>query len=234
MVPTVVPPAMEKVLLERLAENAEAFRSLEGVAKVRVATGDESVASTQVLFAEKPNRLRTETLSLFGQPVLLMATDGNELTVMLPAEGRIFRGEASARNLRRITRVPLRLSDLVQILLYQAPMINYYEKTLTTGEEGEYLLILYDKEGRRQELLFNQELNLVKVAYYQDNSLLVRINYDKFSDEVDFFPESVFLKMPEYDIQISLVFSEVRTNVAIPEGRFILTPPSGVEIQPLP
>jgi hypothetical protein len=233
-VPPTVPPASETVLLERLAEDARAFRSLQGLAKVRVERGGQSMGGTQVLLAEKPGRLRAETLSPFGQPLLLMATDGLELTVMIPSDGRFYRGEASARNVQRFTRLPLQLTDLVHILLYQVPIIGHDRRTLTIEEGSGYLLVLLDETGRRQELRFNRELHLVEVAYFIDADLQLRVRYDKFMGEAHPFPQSALLEMPALDAEASLVFSEVRTNVAIPAERFLLTPPPGAEILPIP
>lgn len=232
--PPSVPLASETVLLERLAEDAQAFQSLQGLAKVRVERGGQSLGGTQVLMAEKPDRLRAETLSPFGQPLLLMATDGLELTVMVPSDGRFYRGEASARNVQRFTRLPLQLTDLVHILLYQVPIIGHDKRILIIEDEDGYLLKLLDESGRRQELRFNGALNLVEVAYFLGADLQLRVRYDKFMGELHPFPQSAFLEMPALDAEASLVFSEVRTNVAIPAERFLLTPSPGVEILPIP
>jgi outer membrane lipoprotein-sorting protein len=234
-VPAVVaPPVSEEILLENLAQNARAFHSLQGVAKVRVAAGGKSMAGTQVLFVEKPDRFRAETLSPFGQPLLLMATNGQEMDVMVPSEGRFYRGEASPSNVQRFTRLPLRLTDLVHLLLYQVPVIGHGERTLEAGEDGGFLLTLSGEGGRRQKLRFNTALRLVETIYVRNDVLQLRVSYDQFQGDLHSFPRAVFLEMPPLNAEGSLVFSEVRTNVVIPEDRFSLSPGPGMEIQPIP
>jgi hypothetical protein len=233
-VPSVAPPVSEEILLETLEQNARAFHSLQGLAKVRVTAGGKSMAGTQALFLEKPDRFRAETLSPFGQPLLLMATDGQELDVMIPSEGRLYQGEASPRNVQRFTRLPLRLTDLVHLLLYQAPVIGHVERILEAGADGGFLLTLSGEDGRRQQLRFNTALRLVETTYVRDDVLQLRVSYDQFMGDLHPFPRAVFLEMPPLNAEGSLVFSEVRTNVAIPSERFNLTPPPGMEVLPIP
>jgi hypothetical protein len=83
-----VPPAAAELLLARLADSATAFASLEGLARVRIRTEARSQTVTQALFAEKPDRLRLEALSPFGQPLLVAATDGRLLDVLIPGDGK--------------------------------------------------------------------------------------------------------------------------------------------------
>ena len=233
-VPAVAPQVSEEILLEGLAQNARAFQSLQGLAKVRVNAGGKSLSATQVLLAEKPDRFRAETLSPFGQPLLLMATDGQEMDVMIPSEGRFYRGEASPKNVQRFTRLPLQVTDLVHLLLYETPVIGHGERTLAAGEEGDYLLTLFGESGRLQRLRFDAALHLVESAYFRDDVLQLRVTYDQFQGDLHPFPRSVFLEMPALKAEGSLAFSEVRTNVAIPPERFTLTPSPGMEILPIP
>ena len=58
--------------------------ALQGVAKLRVQTPQRTLSGTQVLLVEKPDRLRAETLSPFGTPVLVLTADGSDLAVLLP------------------------------------------------------------------------------------------------------------------------------------------------------
>ena len=233
-IPAVAPQVSEEILLEGLAQNARAFQSLQGLAKVRVNAGGKSLSGTQVLLAEKPDRFRAETLSPFGQPLLLMATDGQEMDVMIPSEGRFYRGEASPKNVQRFTRLPLQVTDLVHLLLYETPVIGHGERTLAAGEEGDYLLTLFGESGRLQRLRFDAALHLVESAYFRDDVLQLRVTYDQFQGDLHPFPRTVFLEMPALNAEGSLAFSEVRTNVAIPPERFTLTPAPGMEVLPIP
>jgi outer membrane lipoprotein-sorting protein len=232
--PPIKPPVSAVNLLERLADSATAFTSLEGMAKVRISTEARTQSVTEVLFVEKPDRLRLETLSPFGQPLLVMATDGKQIEVLVPGEGKLYRDDFSLARLQRLTRLPLQLTDLVHLLLYQVPVIGHERQSVAPVAEGETLLTLYAPEGRRQELRFDQLLRLTGAAYYRDDELLLQVAYGRFTDESQPFPLTASLAMPASKTEATVAFSEVQTNLAIPGERFRLTPPPGVEILPFP
>ena len=229
-----MPPGMDQTLLDRVADLGGAFGSLQGVARVKVELGGKSVSSTQVLLAEKPDRLRAEVLSPFGQPVMLAASDGADISLLVPGKGKFYRGAASAKNLQRVFRVPLRLIDLVHILLYQVPLGAYDSRNLTVNDKGEYVLTLSGPGARREELVFDAERRLVGADYFVGAEALLRVDYGKFTSGSPAFPKSVSLEMPAQEAKASVVFSDVKTNVAIPAARFQLTPPAGMRVEPIP
>ncbi len=242
--PKVIPSAVEsfpvsreieQALLDSLQATAGAFHSLEGMAKVKVVLGEKSLSGTQVLVAEKPDRLRAETLSPFGfgPPLVLIATDGRDLAVMVPLEGRVYRGEASPQNMQKFTHLPLQVEDLVRILLYQVPLIPHHEQVFSAFSAGGYGLAL-EGDGRRQSLAFNQAMQLVESAYYIDGELAFRVKYDTFSEGDLPFPQVAFLEMPGSQAEARLSFSEVRTNVVPDRERFFLKTPPGYTESTIP
>lgn len=232
--PPPAPPVSAAVLLERMADSAAAFSSLEGLAKVRINSEGKTQSVSEVLLAEKPDRLRLETLSPFGQPLLVMATDGDRIEVLVPGEGKFYRDDFSLVHLQRLTRLPLQLTDLVHLLLYQVPVIGHEQQVVTPEAGGDLLLTLFAGEGRRQELRFDPLLRLTGAAYYRDDELLLDVVYSRFTGDLRPFPLSASLTVPSSKTEATVAFSEVRTNVPIPAERFRLTPPPGVDILPLP
>lgn len=226
------PPASGEALLRQLETFAGAFHSLRGVAKVRVESDGRSLSGTQVLLAQKPDLLRAETLSPFGNPVLTVAAGAGRLNVLVPGEGRFLAGEASYQNMQRFTRLPLQLADLVGLLLYQVPIIPPGAPQISAEEDGRQRLILAAEEGVRQEALFDRELRLVETAYFQGEELVLKVGYGEFGE--DGFPRFISLETPAEKTEARVTFSEVEVNVPLPEERFRLTPPSGYQIEPLP
>lgn len=226
----------EDRLWDRVRDNGRQYQSLRGLAKVQVSWQGKNASVTQVLVVETPDRFRAETLNPFGfgSPLLLMATDGRQLAVMVPGEGRMFRGEATSRNLQRFTRVPLYLEDLVQFILYQVPVIAHDERRAYLVADGRMLLELRDGDRRRQDLYFNPSELLLETAYYEGEELTLRVRYDGFSPGEDPFPLSASLEMPGRQARASLVFSELQTNVSPEAALFLLGTPPGYEETPIP
>jgi outer membrane lipoprotein-sorting protein len=223
---------MERTLLDRLEQNAAAVHSLSGLAKVRVTAGGRTVSGNQALFVEEPDRFRTEVLGPFGHPLLLAATDGEELTVLAPGEGRFYRGAASYSNIQRFTRIPLELGDLVSLLLYRVPLLPGAASGVTATTEG-YLLSRASGD-LRQELLFDLRLRLIRAVWHRGESLLLKAEYGGFPDEGPVFPRTLSVRVPPQEVEATLNFSDLDINPDIPAARFLLAPPEGYAVEPLP
>lgn len=226
----------ENQLLNRLQDSSDWFRSLDGIARVHVVWQGKSTSTTQALLAEKPDLLRVETLNPFGfgSPLMVMATDGTDMAVMIPAEGLMFRGAASSQNLQRFTKLPLRLTDLVHLLLYQVPMIPEADRSGSVGADGDSLIQLHGADDFRQELRFDPERRLVASTYYRGDELTLRVGYSDFSAGEHPFPHAAVVEMPQQQAVASLTFSELTTNVASEPWRFRLSTPSGYQERPIP
>jgi len=221
-----------KELMQKWYESSARVISVQGLAKVKVHSPENSLSGTQVILAEKPDRLRAETLSPFGSPLLLLAADGENLGVLLPSQNLFYTGAASPANLGRFVRIPLRLSDLVSVLLYQPPTINALSEDAFELQEGGWLLIR-NGSSRRQELTFNHERQLVEMRYYDSDKLLLKITYSNFSEAGNRFPLLFGIELPEQETTASLEFSDPEINGKLRPGIFQLTAPEGVTVIPL-
>lgn len=216
-------------LMQEWSELSTHFTSVKGLAKVKVSTPEKSLNGTQVLLAERPDRLRAETLSPFGSPLLLLATDGEQLGVFLPSRSLFYAGAATPENLSRFVRIPLQLNDLVSVLLYQPPLIDAWNE-VGFELEGSGWLVVRSGLSSRQELSFNHNRQLVEMSYYNHDTLLLKINYGNFSDAGARFPRSFAIELPEQKTHASLEFSEPEINAEMKFGIFQLTPPEGATI----
>jgi outer membrane lipoprotein-sorting protein len=222
-------------LHERLAENSAAFQSLEGFGRIRIVHPERRMGANQVLFVEKPDRFRSETLSPFGQPVLFAATDGDQFSVYIPSVKAFYSGAASLENVQRFIPIPLQVADLVHIILYDPPLLPYVHSYLRLVPDQGYLLVLDAGTGARQELLFDGLLRLRESSYFHKNELQLLIRYDKFSEEnAGAFPMQVEMRMPPLAAQATVELRDIELNPGIPVERFSLTPPTDVPILPIP
>lgn len=229
MPPTETPAsaAEGEALLAMWLERREAFQSLEGVAKVRVKTAQGAVSGTQVVIAAKPASLRAETLSPFGTPLLSLASDGEQLAVLVPGDNLYYRGKASPENLTRFTRLPLPPTALVDILLWQPPLVVFEELTTFRTVGGGWRLLLV-AGPLRQEFTFDAAARLQGVRYFSGDVLELLIDYADPGDAD--LPRRIVLEQPPIALQASLDFSELTVNPPLPPGRFSLQPPPGSQI----
>lgn len=206
--------------------------ALQGVAKVKVQTPERSLNGTQVILAEEPGRLRAETLSPFGTPLLVLTANDAELAVLVPGDNVFYRGRATPENLGRFTRLPLRLVDLVGILLSRPPLIAYRSLETFHLPDGRWLIRL-ESGPRRQELVFDAGHRLVEVRYLHDEELQLRLAYGDFDADPQRLPRRIDLTLPLQQTQATLAFRELEANLPSPSGAFEQSPPPGVTVTSL-
>jgi len=227
------PQPLKDDLLQRLDETRAAFLTVKGLAKATYRNGDESITASQVVFARYPAALRLETLGLFGSPALLLATDGTTLTVLLPGEAKAYQGPAGAGFLQQVLRLPLRPEDLVSLLLHKPLQLPWGTSQVVYEDDGRSRLILENDFGLRQELVFDRDLRLVQCEYRLAGIRQLLVVYTDFDDPAG-FPRRIHLTLPQDHIEALLAFSSLESNVELTDSRFVLTPPVGYAVEPLP
>ncbi|MCK4621904.1 MAG: hypothetical protein KAT62_06775 [Desulfuromonadales bacterium] len=219
-------------LLTRLADTTGQVHSLDGTAKVSMTVKGKIFSSQQFLLVEKPDRLRADVLTGFGQLILQLTADGKELSVFMhtPVPSRFLRGPATAENLARFTRVPLATEDMVRLLLYEPPLITYQQAEVVA--EGNTLLLCLNNQKFRQELLFDRYLRFVGCRYFSQEGIFLEVLYDKFNER-DAFPRKIQIKLAEEDTKVVFIFSDLQTNVRIEPERFTLEIPAQIAVEPI-
>ena len=220
--------------LLRAWQNAvSGISSIQGLASVKVKAPLTSVNGTQVILAQKPDKLRAETLSPFGVPLLTLATDAGQLSVLLPAQNLYYTGTANPQNMDLFVHLPLPVDDLVGLLLHQPPLMPAWKEQAFARPEGGWLLVRHSTL-RRQELVFDPAQRLVAVSFFEDNDLLIKVEYAQFTAPPPGFPTLITLDLPAKYATIRLEFSEIDTKSPPRPGVFDVTPPAGVKIVYLP
>ena len=230
-VPTLEPVSAD-VLLQDLRAQAKQFQTLQGTALLQMTNAGERHSAKQVLLLQRPDRFRAEILGPFGQPVMTVVASSKRLSAFVPSEARFYSGPATSQNLYRLVRLPLELEELVQFVFYDVPLLPNPAGGVSL-ENGFYRLDRQGPGGRRQELRFDSQRRLRQVCYFTEETELLRAAYDDMRVE-DGLPQTLHLLLPAVDMEVELVWRDVRSNADIPPARFHLTPPSGAQVLALP
>ncbi len=220
-------------LLDQLAANAGRYDSLDGAATVSLKTEERYLSTEQFLLLERPNRIRIDALTGFGQLIFQMSSNGEVLAALLntTVPPRFLQGEASDENIARFIHIPLAMGDLLPILLYDPPLIRFHESRVETTSDGLTLILQGDQQ--RQELYFDTQLHLSGCRYARDGHDYLIVKYRDFSG-ADAFPYDIRVKIPRQQTRIRLKFSEVTLNSHIDSAKFTLVKPANVPTEPLP
>jgi len=229
--PVPKPLIAESLLWQALDRQQQAFSSLRGLAKIRVENFTGPQSSTQVVLVEKPDRFRAEVLSMFGQPLLSVASDGQQLSVSIPSRRQFFQGTPNAENLLRFTRIPLEMTDLVHLLLHQVPQIDAHRSYAEPGPS----LVIEGAEGYRQRLDFDHALTLVGATYFDQASRpWMTVRYTDFAADARMFPQRVEIDLPQAEVAAQVTLSELEINPVLSADKFRLSVPAGSTVQLLP
>lgn len=225
-------PSSDEVL-RQFFETTGQVSSLDGAASVGLTVDGRYFSSQQFLLVEKPDRLRADVLTGFGQLILQLTTNGQELSVFTntTVPGHFYRGPATAENVSRFTRIPLPTKDMVRLLLYDPPLVDYRQAEVSA--EKDQLLLRLENPQLQQELLFDERLRLVGCRYFFGGEMLLEVLYQKLDVEKR-FPRTVRLNLIAENTSATLKFSELQTNVKIPPERFQLKKPGNIPVEDLP
>lgn len=220
-------------LLHVLAADVGRYDSLDGAATVSLSTDDNYLSTEQFLLLQRPNRIRVDALTGFGQLIFQMTSDGDVLSVLLNTSvpGRFMQGRASDENIARFIRVPLAMSELLPLLLYDPPLINFQHSRVEPTSDG--LTLLLEDGSNRQAIYFDKQLHLSGSRYSRDGHDYLAVEYQKFAAEQN-FPFDIRVVVPQQHAKIRLKFSEVQLNTKIDAVKFSLQRPNNVLVEPLP
>jgi outer membrane lipoprotein-sorting protein len=106
-------------VVARLRDAAAARTTLRAEGRVTYFGEGGRIRAGLVVVAERPGRLRVETLSPLEQPLEVLTTDGARLWWL--SQGVLHEGPATPENLSRLLPVALYPEDLVELLLGGLP-----------------------------------------------------------------------------------------------------------------
>ncbi|PLX74771.1 MAG: hypothetical protein C0615_08725 [Desulfuromonas sp.] len=216
-------------MLARIEQTAGMFRSFRGLTRITMARDGDKKTTTQALLAEYPDKLRVEVLGLFGAPALLATTDGARTTILLPGESRAYVGPAGNGFLQRVTRLPLRTTDIVAFLLQKVEPIPWEEAEVDYSEAGNRLTLITDQLS--QVFSFNRSGDIQGVDFFYANRRQLGLSYGEY---VEGFPRQIDLVIPDQSIDVKMELSEIELNIDHKEGVFRLDPPASYMVVPIP
>lgn len=235
-----VPPELplpfrnESQLQAQLETVTSRYQSLQSSARIEVVSGSESFTANQVLFVQRPAQLRSEVLfGPFATPVMSLSADQEQLSVYQPLKGTFARGSASVANIARYTKMPLRIEDLVGMILMAPPRFPFERASVVRVAAGDRL-VLTAAGGIEQRFTFDAAGNLLQAAYLLEERLQLQADYSGFELGSHDFPRKLQVSMPERQVVATMTFSDSVLNVPIPPHNFILKIPAGMKVQELP
>ena len=239
--PRVPPPTLSRdpgALLDQVAAGQRRVQRVSGRARVKVTSPSLSGTVTELIAAERPDRLHLETLDFFGDPAaVLVAADGR--FALHDARGKVFyRGPATPENVSRLLPFDLPVEELVTILCGSAPLLP--GTPLEVGTQDGLVLLTIGQGEVGQRLALGEQATVVWSRLRRDappGSAPEVVNpgydlaFDHFVERGGVrFPNAVDIDAPAGKARVELSWRDVEVNGAVNRGLFQLVPPPGVQV----
>ena len=223
-------------VLHRLRQHAAQLRGIQSMGRVTYFGDKGRLRLKTVLLAQRPTKFRIETLSPLEQPLQVMVSNGERLSLL--ADGQFYEGQSTAANVARILPLPLSPTDLVDALLSGVPMDPRYKAVgiswVENSTELQRLTIGADSLGQisldfRPADLAVHRLSLPANGVRPE----VVIRFERFEElsapKAMLLARRIKLKLSNEQNEVVLKLNEVTSNVGIKPGFFVLSPPEGTD-----
>jgi hypothetical protein len=198
---------------------------------VGVTTPEVSGSLDAWIAAEKPDRLRIETLDFFGNPASVLVAAAGRFALYDAGAGVLYRGEATAVNLARLLPLPLGAGELATLLCGSAPLLA--GAPVAAEPDGGAMRLEIAGAGGRQ-LLWAGEGAAVRAARLDPAT---GSGVPGWSAEFDVFRRRAGARVPtDSELRaprgrVTLHWKEdLEVNVAIEAAAFRMDPPRGARV----
>ncbi|OPY91109.1 MAG: hypothetical protein A4E72_00267 [Syntrophus sp. PtaU1.Bin208] len=227
-----------QILWQQLAAGEEKPTAMKALARIDIATPSGRYPLKVAILLQYPDRLRLESLPLFGPPDFYLTFEKGTLKVLLPQEGKYYRGTPSQTELAAFLpflSYRFQLTDMMAILRGTVPRIPDQGVTLKGFQEGKYnRLEVYRRGEKIQAFWLEQGSNALVQAtrWGQDGELHYKA---RFSDHGSFkeaaeLPAKISVAIGDSNpVTLSLNFTDLQILEGIPEASFLLELPDGME-----
>ncbi|AKF82460.1 hypothetical protein MFUL124B02_28110 [Myxococcus fulvus 124B02] len=219
-----------EVVYERVRANQENVVTLEGDAKLRVESPQQSGTIGMFLAVTRPAFLHLETFDFFNRPLASLVGDGSRFGLYQAQTHTWYQGPASPENVSRFLPVVLPGEELVAILLGQVPLIPPERKTLELDtKEGVYVLTLHRGAATQVLQVHPKYLRVVRsqvrgVPGYD-------LAFDDFLEQGGLiFPGKVALDAKQAQTKLEVRYQQIKLNARPDLTLYELTPPEGAKV----
>ena len=235
-----LPTTTAAAILASFDRRWQMVEELRALARLSVTSAQGRYSTRQTMLWHRPTRLRLDTLSLFGQPIMTLSADAEHVAIYYPPQGVFFQGPATATNLARFIGLPLDVEDAAYLLTgYIRPGSKYAQaEPALQIDDGSYLLrFLHQRQELIQDVWVEPGQFLPKrVVRYTDHALpAVDVQYSDFRPLTPRFPFPFqqVIWLPRVEMEVRVQFLSVDLNPGLRPELFQLLPPEGVRITPL-
>ena len=219
----------------RLQSRQQQVQSFQARGRVIFLSPERNFSGTALFKGKAPATLRVDTLDFLGRSVLSFASDGVQMQVLSPKEGKLFCGRATPKNLAYALLPPVvTLPQVLSLLKGGLPLSpGPPDRGDYDPAQGLYLLEWRRADGALTERLWVKAdgLNTVKEEWYgHAGQVRFTVELADFGRLPADLPGQITLRTNSPKSELRLFYSEMVPNPTLVEADLVLTPPAQVEV----
>jgi hypothetical protein len=214
----------------------QSIRSFQGKGRITLLSQEHNYSGTGLVAGRLPASLKTDVLDFLGRSILSFASDGQEVRVFIPREGKIFHGPATPRNLAAFIPPGVTLPQALCLLVGAVPLSeDRPERGEFDPAQGLYAFVWTRPDGALQERLWvDRELRPVKDEFYSEEGVLrFTAEMEDYGSPNPLLPGKITLRTENPRVELRLAYKELRLNPDLKPADLALQPAPGVREVPL-
>lgn len=214
----------QAILVERDIKETDArIRTLRGLAEAVLIDSEDARQTDLAIVISRPNRIRADAVDTLADVWAAAGTDGKRMWLWLPQKGKLYRGAATSKNLKRLAAFDWDIPELVSIIAGLIPDARRVElDEVEGGKKGHFAV-----RGRPIHIWTDPKTRRITkiVRFKPDGDGGRDIQYEvEFTDYRTVgdgeFPYSIGVTFPEKPCSFHLRYKQVEFNASVDASLF--------------
>jgi hypothetical protein len=217
------------ILVERLLKEADSrVTSIRGMAKALLVNRDGDRQTDVAILVERPEKIRADAMDNIADVWAAAGTDGMRLWLWLPQKGKLYRGNATAGNLRKLADFDWGLADITSIIAGLVPGAGDAELVEINKRDRHYRLgykplhIFVDEKKRHPiRLIRYKPQSSGTDAGEEGGEVQYEVNFSDWRNAGGIeFPGRIEVFFPGRSSRLSIEYKDVEFNAHVDSSLF--------------
>lgn len=223
--------AEAQLVILNLSEQNRRLKNFKGIGKIRVRQNQTTRIDERIAWIASESTKINIVVLVSGHPAIKMASDGKWFYYYEAREEKpIYKKvPASDSNLKKLTSIPIKTSDIIDLLAGRVPLREHHAALLERPDSGEgYVLVLKRRWwGVTEKIFLDETRSRVQYAefYNRSGSLIYLARFDKMQTIGGYQVPAALRITNGNGIDLQLWVNRYWTDVDISASMFVLNPP---------
>lgn len=204
-------------LVSRLQAGKPQVQSFEAKGRLTFLSPQRNYSGTSLIKGRLPDTIRADVLDFLGRSLLNFYSNGQEVQVLSPKEGKLYRGAATPGNLAAFIPPAVTLPQALRLMVGDLPLSpGQPSRWAYEADQDRYLLEWRYPDGAIKERLWLEarELRPVQEEWFgPDGQLRFAATFSNYGQTVPGLPGQVTVKTLKPEAELRLAYREIRVNL---------------------